>query len=51
MFQKSYKINVFPVYLCEFLGIGQIVDSNGQEDVEQRVCGGVKETRTESDGL
>lgn len=37
----------FSVHLCEFLGVGQIVHSNGQEDVEQRVCGGVKETRAE----
>lgn len=49
-FQKT-TINVFSVYLCEFLGIGQIVNSNGQEDVEQCICGGVKETLTETDGL
>lgn len=39
------------VYLCELLCVGQIVDSDGQEDVEQRVCDGVKETPTECDGL
>lgn len=39
------------MYLCEFLGIGQIVDSNGQEDVEKCICGGVKEPQTQSHGL
>lgn len=39
------------MYLCELLGIGQIVNSDGQEDVEQCICGGVKETLTDSDGL
>ena len=27
-------------YLGELLGVGQIVDSDGQEDVKQSVCGG-----------
>lgn len=41
----------FPVYLCEFLGVGQVVNSDGQEDVEQRICGGVKEMPTGSGGV
>lgn len=28
------------LYLGELLGVGQIVDSDGQEDVKQSVCGG-----------
>lgn len=38
------------MYLCEFLGVGQVVNSDGQEDVEQRICGGVKEIPTGSGG-
>lgn len=39
--EKKGKAFFFRIgHLGELLGVGQIVDSDGQEDVKQSVCGG-----------